>query len=96
MKYVAPSVATIETNDLWPFVRRALPLIRAVRSIPRGWTVNGHLVTWREGRGWECDCENWGRYGKHQGGICKHVLAVCMRADSYRARMIEASEEERP
>ncbi len=95
MTYVAPSVETITERGLWPFVWRALPLLREVKEIPAGWQVHGHLVEWRDDTGWRCDCENWERYAVQQGGVCKHVLAVCLRSDSYRARMIEASEEVR-
>ena len=94
MTYIAPSVETISELRLWPFFRRALPLLREVKQIPAGWSVHGHLVEWRDAGGWRCDCENWERYGRDQGGICKHVLAVCLRSESYRARIIKAAEEE--
>jgi len=93
MNYVAPSVETIMEKGLWPCVRRALPIIRSVTEVDAGWSVHGHLVEWREGSGWRCDCENWERHSKEQGGVCKHTLAVCLRSESYRARVLEASKE---
>jgi len=93
MSYVAPSVETITAHFLWPFVRRALPILREVRRVKAGWSVHGHLVEWHDGPGWRCDCENWARYSAAQAGICKHVMAVCLRSDSYRARMIAGERE---
>jgi len=92
-RYVAPSVETIRAHGLEPFVRRALGLIHAVHELEWGWRVNGYAVHW-DGVGFRCKCMNWELHGGSQGGYCKHSLAVCLRAESYRNRIIAALEEE--
>lgn len=91
--YIAPSVETIDKYDLWPFVRRALGLIRDVREIDANtWEVHHYIVRW-DGAGFLCECWNWETYHQRQGGFCKHSLAVSLRSTSYRERILTAMDE---
>jgi len=92
MNYVAPSIETIRKYGLESHVRRALGLIHAVRELGENrWSVNGHVVVW-DGVGWLCDCTDYALKGPSHGYYCKHPLAVCLRSEAYRWRVIEAIE----
>ncbi|MCK4306081.1 MAG: SWIM zinc finger family protein [Candidatus Eisenbacteria sp.] len=93
-RYISPSIETLAKYELFPFVRRALGLILAVEEIGHNvWSVNNRCIVQWDGAGFVCDCTNWQLHGGAQGGYCKHSLAVCLRSDSYRARVNEALQE---
>ena len=94
----SPSIEELDRLELWPYVRRALGLIHAVKEVRGCWVVNAkHIVKVAEDidgiLGWECECPSWEHQGEQHGGHCKHTLAVCLQNESYRERICEALEE---